>query len=260
MEYSIRELSQLAGVSARTLRYYDEVDLLKPLYVNEAGYRFYGEKELALLQQILFYRERGFELKEISRIIYQDDFDVLNALEDHLRGLEKQKKSMDALIRTVKQTILSMKGEYEMSDQEKFEVFRERLVKENEEKYGAEVRRKYGDEEMDASSQKLLNMTEEEWKEFHKLEKEIYNRLMEGVAAGIAPESEEAKQIVILHRKWLEKTWRQYTKEAHKAVARGYTADERFRQYYDREVTGCAKLLDQAVQIWTDQINAEDLT
>lgn len=53
MEYSIRELSELAGVSARTLRYYDEIDLLKPLYVNEAGYRFYGEKELALLQQIL---------------------------------------------------------------------------------------------------------------------------------------------------------------------------------------------------------------
>ncbi len=254
MEYSIRELSELAGVSARTLRYYDEIDLLKPLYVNEAGYRFYGEKELVLLQQILFYRERGFELKEIGRIIYQDDFDVLNALEDHLRELEERKKSMDALIRTVKQTILSMKGEYKMSDQEKFEALKKRLVKENEEKYGVEAREKYGDEEMDASNQKLLNMTDKEWEAFHKLEKEIYNRLMEGVAADIAPESEEAKQIVILHKEWLKKTWRQYTAEAHKAVARGYTADERFRQYYDREVTGCAKLLEQAVQIWADQI------
>ena len=59
MEYGIRELSEMAGVSARTLRYYDEIGLLKPLYVSDAGYRFYGETEVAMLQQILFYRERG---------------------------------------------------------------------------------------------------------------------------------------------------------------------------------------------------------
>lgn len=67
MVYSIRELSELAGVSARTLRYYDEIGLLKPLYVNGAGYRFYGEKEVDALQQILFYRERGFDLKQIQK-------------------------------------------------------------------------------------------------------------------------------------------------------------------------------------------------
>ena len=133
----------------------------------------------------------------------------------------------------------------------------QKLVKENEEKYGAEVRRKYGDEEVEASNRKLLNMTEEEWEAFHKLEEEIYNRLKAGVSAGMCPESEEAKQIVILHKKWLEKTWRRYTKEAHKAVAQGYTADCRFTQYYDREVAGCAKLLEQAVQIWADQLDEE---
>ncbi len=69
MAYGIRELSQLAGISARTLRYYDEIGLLKPEHVNEAGYRFYGEKELVLLQQILFYRERGFPLKRIQSIV-----------------------------------------------------------------------------------------------------------------------------------------------------------------------------------------------
>ena len=68
MRYGIRELSELAGVSARTLRYYDEIGLLKPLFVNEAGYRFYGEEEAELLQQILFYRERGFGLKQIEAL------------------------------------------------------------------------------------------------------------------------------------------------------------------------------------------------
>ena len=69
MAYGIRELSELAGVSARTLRYYDEIGLLKPLYVSEAGYRFYGEQEAEALQQILFYRERGFCLKQIHEIL-----------------------------------------------------------------------------------------------------------------------------------------------------------------------------------------------
>lgn len=254
MEYSIRELSELAGVSARTLRYYDEINLLKPLYVNDAGYRYYGEKELVILQQILFYRERGFELKNIQKIIYQENFDVMNALEDHLRELEERRKHMESLIRTVKQTILSMKGEYHMSDQEKFQAFKERLIRENEEKYGAEIREKYGDEEMDASNQKLLNMTEEEWERFHSLGAEICNRLKEAVLAGIKPDSEEAKRIVILHKEWLSKTWKQYTAEAHKAIANGYICDERFKMYYDKEVPGCAQLLEQAIRFWVDKI------
>ena len=91
LKYSIRKLSELAGVSARTLRYYDEIGLLKPSEISEAGYRYYGERELALLQQILFYRERGFDLKQIRKILYQDDFDIMRALKEHLRELEEQK-------------------------------------------------------------------------------------------------------------------------------------------------------------------------
>ena len=86
--YSIGELAELAGVSARTLRYYDREGLLKPSCVNEAGYRFYGEREVNLLQQILFYRERGLDLSRIRQIIYEEDFDIMGALEAHLRALE----------------------------------------------------------------------------------------------------------------------------------------------------------------------------
>ena len=105
LKYSIRKLSELAGVSARTLRYYDEIGLLKPSEISEAGYRYYGERELALLQQILFYRERGFDLKQIRKILYQDDFDIMRALKEHLRELEEQKTHVESLIRTVEQTI-----------------------------------------------------------------------------------------------------------------------------------------------------------
>lgn len=250
MEYSIRELSQLAGVSARTLRYYDEIGLLKPKYVSDAGYRFYGEKELALLQQILFYRERNFELKSIQKILYQDDFNVMLALEEHLLELEEQRNHMDALIHTVKQTILSMKGEYVMSDQEKFEAFKTKAIQENEEKYGAEIRKKYGDDEIDASNEKFKNMSEEGFSQFKDLEEEIRIRLEKAVKSNITPESEEAREIVGLHKSWLEKMWKQYTTQAHRGVAEMYVADERFKQYYDREVTGCAELLRQAILHW----------
>lgn len=83
---------------------------MKPSEVNEVGYRFYGEDELILLQQILFYRERGLELEQIRHILYQDDFDVLYALKEHLLELEKQKRHIDGLIRIVEQTIRSMKA------------------------------------------------------------------------------------------------------------------------------------------------------
>lgn len=254
MEYNIRTLSELAGVSTRTLRYYDEIGLLKPMYVNEAGYRYYGDKELILLQQILFYRERGFHLKDIQKILSQENFDVVNALEEHLLELEEQKNYLDSLIRTVKQTILSMKGAYDMNDQEKFEAFKQKTVKENEEKYGAEIRKRFGDEEMEATNQKLLNMSQKDWEHFQNLETEIYNVLKECVIAGANPESEDGKRIAVLHKEWIEKSWKQYTAAAHKSLAASYLCDERFKQYYDKEVTGCAEFLERAICYWVDKI------
>lgn len=250
MEYSIRELAELAGVSARTLRYYHEIGLLMPTRTSEAGYRFYGEKEVELLQQILFYRERGLELEQIAGILYQKDFDVKKALQEHLLELEKQRQRTERLISNIKQTIKSMEGEYEMSDKERFEAFKQELVEENEKKYGAEVREKYGEEEVNESNRRMLQMTEEEYHRFQKLEEDIRTSLEEAVLAGKTPEDEALKEIVELHKKWLTVTWKKYTPEAHKGVGIMYTADERFRTYYDRKVEGCAKLLCDAISYW----------
>lgn len=254
MEYGIRELSGLTGISARTLRYYDEINLLKPSRTTEAGYRFYGEQEAALLQQILFFRERNFDLKSIRKMIYENDFDVMHALEQHLAELENQRTHLDALILTVKQTIRSMKGECEMSIQEKFQALKEQALKENEEKYGAEVREKYGDRQAELSRRKIMSMTENEWKEFQELEARILEGLKAGVQSNISPESEEAKELVLLHRDWLSKTIPQYTPEMHKGIAQLYTADQRFTAYYDSEAEGCAKLLEQAICYWADKL------
>lgn len=252
-EYSIRELAKLAGVSARTLRYYDELGLLKPLYVSEAGYRFYGEDELNLLQQILFYRERGFELKYIKNILYKKDFNLQTALEEHLLDLENQKQQLDALIYTVKQTLASVKGEYKMSDKEKFQAFKENMIRENEAKYGEEIRKKYGNGTIDASNAQMLNMSEEEWNTFQNLSSQISEKLKTGIRTNILPDSKEAEEIFRLHKAWLLMTWTEYSPQAHKGIAAMYTANERFTLYYDKEVPGCARLLKDIITYWADK-------
>lgn len=250
MEYSIRELSEIAGVSARTLRYYDEIGLLKPMRTSDAGYRFYGAREVELLQQILYYRERGMQLEQIKGILYDPQFDLRSALEEHLLELEQQKKRTELLIHNIKQTIASMEGEYEMSDKERFEAFKKEMVEENEKQYGVQIREKYGEEEVEAYNQKMLNMTEEQFQRFQKLETEIRTGLEDAVQNAVTPENEEVQKIVGLHKEWLMMVWKKYTKEAHIGVGKMYVADERFKAYYDKNVAGCAELLSAAIEVF----------
>lgn len=255
MEYSIRQVSEIAGISARTLRYYDSIGLLKPAGVRESGYRYYGERELELLQQILFYRERGLKLEQIAEILYGDDFNIMDALHEHLEELEKEQLRINSMITAVKKTISSMKGEITMSNQEKFEAFKRDAVMKNEEAYGQEIRSRYGDAEVDGSNQKLLNMTEEEYEDFRRLEKEICESLNAAVRTGEEPESEAGKRIAGLHKEWLCMTWKKYSVQAHIGVVQMYTADERFTKYYDSDVPGCAEFLKAAVEYWAAKLS-----
>ncbi len=250
MEYGIRELSKLAGVSTRTLRYYDEIGLLKPDRVTEGGYRCYGPEKVMLLQQILFYRQRGFELKTIRQILYEKDFDMLTAMEEHLRALEERKCQTEVLIQTVQQTIRHLKGEEKMSDKEKFRALKENLLRENEKNHGQEAREKYGSESVDAVNRHMLNLSEEQFARWQALDAEILARLESAVKQGIGADSDEAKEIADLHRNWLTLANPKYTRQMHRGIAMMYIADERFTQYYDRAVEGCAQLLHDAVQKW----------
>ena len=250
MEYSIRELSKIAGVSARTLRYYDEIGLLKPSRTSEAGYRYYGPEELDLLQQILFYRERGFGLEKIADVLYNSEFDIMRALDEHLEDLKHRRMRVDNVISAVERTIASMKGDIIMSDQEKFEAFKQNMVEKHEKVYGQEVRERYGDQQADEANQKMLQMTPEAYEKLKNLEQEILNRLKAAVSASIPTDDEEAHRIMLLQREWLEMTCPRYTSQMHKGLAGMYVADERFRMYYDKELAGCAEFLKNAIIRW----------
>lgn len=149
MKYTVKQLAALSGVTPRTLRWYDLEGLLKPLRRTDAGYRLYGPQEVDRLQQILFYRELGLELSAIRRLLDDPAFDREAALQSHLAALEARRTRLDALILTVKKTL---KGASMMSDLEKFECFKQKVIRENEETYGAEVRARYGNEVMDRAA------------------------------------------------------------------------------------------------------------
>ncbi len=248
MEYTINKLAKLAGVSTRTLRYYDELGLLSPARVSSNGYRIYGEKEINRLQQILFYRELGVSLEEIRNILASKDFDGLSALESHLSALLARREQLDLLVANIKKTIKTMKGEMIMSDQEKFEGFLQKLVDHNERQYGEEARAKYGDERINRSNTKVLNMSKEQFVDLERLTEDL-NETLKAASEQGDPASELAQKACELHKRWLCFYWDDYSKEAHKGVTQMYVDDPRFTAYYDKISPGCAAFLRDAVAI-----------
>lgn len=251
MEYIIKELAALAGVSTRTLRYYDQIGLLRPGRTTDAGYRVYGPGQVDRLQHILFYRALGMPLGQIRALLDDPGFDRAAALESHLAALEEQRARLDSLILTLQTSIEDEKGGHKMSDNEKFECFKREALAENERAYGGEIRARYGDDVVAAGNEKFSKLTREAYERMEALGEEIRARLEGAVAAGLEPEGDEGRAIAALHRDWLAFTWPGYSPQAHAGLAEGYVADGRFTAYYDRAVPGCAAFLRGAVLAYT---------
>lgn len=256
MTYTVHELAKLAGISPRTLRYYDEIGLL-PVDKNDSGYRVYGRVQVDRLQQILFYRELGLALADIRGILSDPSFDALAALRAHRGKLLDKKERLSALIANVEKTIAMREGKTDMSDSEKFEGFKRRLIEENEEKYGEEVREKYGEERVDWSAQKIKNMTQEEYAQMEALSAAVNEALKKAYEVG-DPAGALARRACDLHRQWLMFFWDEdmYSPEAHMAMAQMYVDDPRFTAHYDAVAPGAAVFLRDAMRVYTGQGNA----
>ncbi|MCC0701671.1 MerR family transcriptional regulator [Clostridioides sp. ES-S-0049-02] len=250
MEYTVQKLSKIAGISTRTLRYYDEIELLKPLKINSSGYRIYGQNEVNKLQQILFYRELGISLENIKNIINSPTFDSLSALKQHHSKLLAKRKQIDLLIENVTKTIALKEGKYIMTDLEKFEGFKEKMIDENEKNYGTEIREKYGEDVINQSNRKFKNMSKKDYENWQDLSTEIISKLKKAFKTGDAS-NELSQEVARLHHKWLSYTWNTYSKEAHAALAQMYVDDERFTSYYDKEQPGLAKFLRDSIVFYT---------
>jgi DNA-binding transcriptional MerR regulator len=250
MEYTIQKLAKMAGVSSRTLRYYDQEGILKPARINSSGYRIYGRMEIDRLQQILFYRELEFSIDKIKEILNTPDFNEKLALMNHRKLLLEKRNQLDQLINNVEMTLEAKEGRMIMTDNAKFEGFKKDMLDKNESKYGKEIREKYGEDNVKSSYDKFMNMTKEQYDEFEKLGNQVLDTL-EAAFNTKDPAGQVAREACELHKKWLTFTWKDYSKEAHAGLVQMYVDDERFTAYYDKRKPGMAKFLRDAVLIYT---------
>ena len=120
MSITVKRVAAISGVSVRTLHFYDEIGLLKPARQRANGYRLYEEPQLLMLQQILFYRELGFELKQIKEVLSRPDFEKAASLQSHRKTLQNNLARTRTLIETIDKTIKHLKGTKKMTSEEMF--------------------------------------------------------------------------------------------------------------------------------------------
>jgi MerR family transcriptional regulator, thiopeptide resistance regulator len=188
--YTVKQLSDLAGVSVRTLHYYDEIGLLKPSSVGKNRYRQYTDDSLFRLQQILFYREMGLELTQIKEIIEDRNFELVTALQTHRQTLQEKIDRLQTLIHTVDTTIMHLIGEVNMSKKKIFEGFSE----EKQKQYEEEATNLWGDSVK--QSVKLWNSYSNERKaEIMQEGSAVYNDIVANMNLG--PESTEIQAMLV---------------------------------------------------------------
>lgn len=247
MEYTIKQVAELSGVTQRALRHYEQVGLLTPKRKSGSGYRLYGKEDLVRLQQILFYRELDLDLATIKRICLDPAFDLETALIGQQRLLEEKRAHLDRLLITLDHTLQDVKGERTMQDQERFEEFKRQMIEENTKLYGQEVQQRYGTETVQKANAQMMGMDMATYQEFSKLGEALLEKLGQAAKEG-DPTSALAREVAEMHKKWLSYTWPAYSAEAHRNLVQMYVDDERFASYYQDN----AKFLRDAVHHFLD--------
>jgi DNA-binding transcriptional MerR regulator len=227
MAYTVKELAQLSGVSVRTLHFYDDIGLLKPARVGENQYRYYEEEQLLALQQILFFRELGFELKKIQAIVGRTGFDRFEALRAHREVLLEEQARMGELISTIDQTLAKLKGGKRMKNRMKDKDLYQGFAPEKQAEYEEYIKNRFGvDNEAWLESQKRVKkFTKSDWekngKEWDAICRDLAAELAKGAAAASAP----VQAVIRRHHSWIKKFWTP-KREAYTGLGQGYTGFE----------------------------------
>jgi MerR family transcriptional regulator, thiopeptide resistance regulator len=243
--YTVKQLADMAGVSARTLHYYDEIGLLPPSNILANGYRQYLREDLLKLQQILFFREIEMPLKEIQVVLNQQGFDLKASLEVHKKSLEEKAERILQLIDTVDHTILHIEGVIDMSSKDLYQGFSDKQQK----VYEDEILEKYGDNEVDQSLKNWNSYSPE--RQAHL--KEQFNRIPEQmipfIENGVSDENVQA--LVLQFHKHMENFY-QCSYEILSGLGKMYVYDERFADNYRKVHPNMPEFLNEAIQFYCE--------
>jgi MerR family transcriptional regulator, thiopeptide resistance regulator len=253
--YTVKQLSELADVSIRTLHYYDEIALLRPSKVGANGYRYYDDASLMRLQQILFYREIGLELLQIKDVLDQPDFDLVQALRAHRSVLEEKAERMQQLIETVDSTIRHLAGETTMAKKQLFKGF----TPEEQKQYEREARLQYGPDTVNASI-KLWNSYSKEKQEAIMAEAgEIYTDFAEAMVSGKPATSSDVQDIVA---RWHQNMRYFYepSYDVMRGLANGYNTDPAFMKTFQQFHPDLTPYLEESITFYVDELETAEIS
>jgi DNA-binding transcriptional MerR regulator len=227
LNYSVKQIATLAGVSVRTLHLYDQMGLLKPAIRTQARYRQYGPDELLRLQQILFYRELDLPLKEIAEILNDPDFDLVQALTGHKAALLARRNRLNTLLKTIDKTIINLKTKNMNNPEELYEG----LPKEQATAWREEAIDKWGEDTVLRSENALREMDKLDIDRLKSEQKDIGHQLQ--LLRNHPPESDEVQEQIARHYANIRSFWgvsdpTDLRAETYKGLAELYVADERY--------------------------------
>jgi MerR family transcriptional regulator, thiopeptide resistance regulator len=241
--FTVKRLADLAGVSVRTLHYYDQIGLLKPKSYSQIGYRQYDEEDVVRLQQIMFFRELDFGLGEIQKIMAQPGFNVLEALQSHQILLAKKTNRMNDLRETVERTIRKMKGEVEMEIKEYYQGFSDQQIA----KYRDEVRHRWGEDTLNKSEARVTGMGKEKFAALQDEAGEIFKTISLNMSEGV--DSPKVQEQIGRWRQWLENFYT-YSDEAVLGLGRVYSQHEDFVAFFNKIHPGLPEFMTQAIEYY----------
>ena len=246
MAYSIKQIADLAGVTTRTIRYYDQIGLLAPIQIGGNGYRYYDRGSLLRLQQIMFYRELDVPLQDILIIMSRPDFNPLDAMEKHRSALLNRRQRLDRLIHTIDQTIHTLKGESQMKENEIFEGF-------DESQYEEEARQRWGNTAAYAESQKRWGAYFADEKAAIKAEGQEITRRMVGGDERVRADDPQIQAAIADYMSYINRYFYAIDKTILRNLSDMWVADPRFAVNYERIRKGGAAFVREAVHIFCDR-------
>lgn len=247
--YTVKQLSELAEISVRTLHYYDEIGLLKPSKVGANGYRYYDEDSLLRLQQILFYREIGLALAQIKEILDSPDFDLLVALQSHRTVLLEKIKRLETLVSTVDSTIMHLAGEVEMNKKRLFKAFSEKKQQE----YERLARLQYGPAIVNESIKRWNSYTKGQKDAIQQEGGQIYSDLVGAIEAGKSPQSAEVQAIL---QRWHNhiRYFYEPMPEILRGLGEGYNSNPDFVAFFQKLHPDLPAFLQEGIAKYVDDL------
>ncbi len=242
-KYTVKQLAKLSGTSVRTLHHYDEIRLLKPHKRSHAGYRVYGELELLKLQQILFFKELGYSLEEIRKILGDPGYDFTQSLMRQKTEMKAKAKRINTLLTTIDKTLNKLNQNTMLDDKELYEG-----LGENAKAYQKEAEEKWGDE-VKKTEDRIRKMGKDKWAEVQKEGDMITQKLAD--LMDLEPRSPEVQEAISLWYKHLHHFY-EVSEDRFRGLGQMYVQDDRFRAHYDKYRKGLADFINKAIQIFCD--------